>query len=620
VFGADAALAAAIMDTLPQGPEMHHHPASTACCPIPSDSVAVRLAEDVLVSESGALAVQLPTPFALQSRQSPGQSSVTQSPGCPPPQPQQVLQEPHAGALWHASPAWLAVRLLAVLALCRSIQAAVPYIPSTPVACASLSVLYTDLTKPRIASPPAYIPYLPQPLLGVLVSAWSSPVAALREAAQLLMPACSVPLPLDEASFSAIAHGLKQPWYGKNHIVVPDERLEKLLEACNMADTPGSAWVNLKTGPRLLAAAPLGTFPERAVLLPLEILEILDLPPEAPGNAIHVLLSAAACAIHSRSVPPQLIPATLSRLVTLIATAPAPNAAAAATLLTSMMRGPEAALWRAHLPPIPSLLERLHSGYLATQRTLAMKEQKSHATPASSPQQALRHRQGAAAPRIWARQLPQRERALALLPDIRRVYSPKAATPNHRASSAVQPVPSDEEVAERIRRMLSLYHTPSLEILDAVPMTQSTPSLSTGELATTLQALDELIAACASLDFKTFMHSFNTRIGPGGPTDPNTPTHVCALRALNGMLHTHAGCLTVMQHITLLAETVLRLLDPSCPARRSACFQVCCNTTCHALLQQDVQIQRRLGEHLSFHNFFMLLGFCTCKSVGRRRV
>ena len=570
---------------MPSGTQSTCIPAAGAPPTLPH--VATRFAEDVLLSESGALAIQLPT--------------RGRGPGKPAGSPQKSRRL--AGALWHASPGWFAARLLCVTTLSRALQSAAPHLPHAPTACAALTTLYTDLTKPLAAGGPPATPPLPQPMLGMLVSAWSASVAAVREAAQVLMPACTEPCELAADAFAPLACAFGPAALGQDHVLLPDAPLEELARAAAGA-AAGGGWAAVpqppSCPPRLLAAAPLGAPPHmRAVLIPAAVLAILDTPDGAPPDPIQVLLSASACAIHPLAVPAALVPATLAHLVSLAAAAPATNAAAAAALLSSMLHGPDAARWKPHVPPMHALLERLHAAILATHRALSSREHRRAAAVAAPP--APRQRRGAPPPRAWARQLPQRERALVLLPDIRRVYSPHrpAAAAAAAPDPPLPPATNPQNVAIRLDRMLSFYHSPP-QAAPAVtpPVAAPAPAhhLSSGELRTTLHALDALLATCAALDFPTFLHAFNTRIAAGAAAaDSNTPTHISALKALNGMLRTHAGSATILRHVVVLTEAVLRLLEPACARRRSACFQVRPARSSAATCQSQTGVLPRLG-------------------------
>lgn len=210
---ADTALAAVLLDCLPGfagqpggqcGRDAAASPLASSVSTATPAPLALRLAEDALVSQCGAVAVQLPTR---------GRCAAANS-GAP------RCRTTVAGVLWHSSRGWLAVRLLLIVSLCRGLQAIVRHLRAAPHACAVLTDLYTHtLTRPtpRPAAPPRAaassapvdrvlqaLPPLPPPALGVFVGSWSSAHAAVQEAAQLIVSACTAPMTLGAADAAAM--------------------------------------------------------------------------------------------------------------------------------------------------------------------------------------------------------------------------------------------------------------------------------------------------------------------------------------------------------------------------------------------------------------------------------
>ena len=148
--------------------------ASTPSAPAAAKQPFWRTSQDVLLSSNGAVAVELPSHV-------PAAAAVSRN----------EHQPKHAapvGALWHAAPGWLAVRLLAVVALARGLQNSASRSADAPAACAALTALYTDLTRPLAASDngnDAIAVQLPLPTPGVFVAAWSAATPAVRDAAQV---------------------------------------------------------------------------------------------------------------------------------------------------------------------------------------------------------------------------------------------------------------------------------------------------------------------------------------------------------------------------------------------------------------------------------------------------
>jgi hypothetical protein len=496
-----------------------------------------------------------------------------------------ILAASLIGNLWRASPGWLAARLLAITALCRGLQGTATNLRNTSAACAALTTLYTGLARPRASGGPdvACEPALPQPMLGVFVSAWSAAVPALRESAQVLLPASTEPLDIDPSAWELLSHAFGPPPPGCNHVVVPDAPVPLLLEVATSAHVaaspPGAGWDALPAAdrdcarPRLLTATPLLAqdsiaYPGRVVLLPVDTLAILELPPGTHVDPIQVLLAACACAIHPKSVPPALVHATILQLADLAGSAPALHASAAAGLLSNMLHGPDAKHWLQHLLPMHALLDKLFSAFLTTHRALADQVRTNNRTASASQQHGCAEAGGCATqPIAWLQQLPQADRALVLLPELRVTHRPRnphqtLTHPGHRKA--------------RVHPHQALY--PPLPATRQAPTHAPVPDpksvLSTTDLANNLDTLDALISECAAVDFSTFVHTFNNRIAVGQSIDAHAPTHISALKAANALLHTQAGRTTVLQHVAMLSEAMLRLLDPGCSGRRAECFPV----------------------------------------------
>lgn len=595
-MGADAALAAVLLDCLP-GFCGFQHAASPLGTPTVSKGrtpVVRRFAEDALVSQCGAVAVQLPT--ACRGRDSAAA----------------VAGEKAAGVLWHASRGWLAVRLLFVVSLCRGLQAIVRHLRSAPAACALLTDLYTHtLTRPQpppapsagggAAAPPPL--RLPPPALGVFVGSWSSAHAVVQEAAQLIMAACTAPIIVAAAEAEAVSERSAAATQARG---VP--RSDSLRDLSTRGEcgglTPLFGWEAVPGEANGGAAAPAAG---AVALLPQEVLGILHEAPQQPADPMQVLLSAATCAMQPRSIPHTLPPAAIRRLCALALSAPAPHSAAAASILADMLHSAEGHRWQPHLGALPPLFSRLHDALMRVHRASTAPSIRTRSPPASTRSSRTTRRPGATPSSIaeWLRKLPARHRALLLLPDIRATYYVRDPETHAAVISAVlsddpaespQPasVPkSPSDSAFRIDRMLSFYHTPQQGAVSPRPATPSgtppqdahdvanshtSPSSlphsnaysapSPAELQNTRDTLTSLLAAVATLDFSAFLHSFNTRIAVGAALDPSTPFHTAALNAMLALLRTHSGCEIVLQHVTVLAESMLRLLDPASGHRR----------------------------------------------------
>ena len=399
--------------------------------------------------------------------------------------------------------------------------------------------------------------------------------------AQVLMPASTEPTLVPSDTAATLAVDLQHRPYA----IVADALAAELKVAS--LDAAAHALLLPAERPRLLAFTRLHnaaasdaaavTSNQRFVVMPLEPLAILDLPQRAAADPMQVLLSSSVCATHPHSVPPALLPATLGHLAEAATPAvPTMHTAAAAALLASMLHGPEVARWRPHLPPLHALLDRVFATYMATHRVMAGRERHTHTGSSntttgadtsadgsgSRSQGAHRRRTSghAIAPGAWARHLPQGESAMLLLPQLRRTYRP------------VAPAGANVQSPILLAQTYSPVAQPAANA-DASPATAAA-HVATSDLANTIEALDALVAACAGLDFSTFLHGFNSRIAVNAAADSNVPAHTAALRAVTALLRTHAGCATVLRHVVLLAEAVLRLLDPACSRRRAACFPV----------------------------------------------
>eukprot|EP00892_Ulva_mutabilis_P007952 jgi/Ulvmu1/5529/UM023_0065.1 len=608
---ADAALAGVLLDCLP-GSASFPHSARDAASPLATSTSArhratgvLRLAEDVLVSQCGAVAVQLPTAQRGSTTTAPAAAADT---------------DKAAGVLWHASRGWLAVRLLFIVSLCRGLQAIVRHLRAAPHACAVLTDLYTHtLTRPQPPAAAAAAAWprwrrLPPPALGVFVGSWSSTHAVVREAAQLIMAACTSPITVAAAEADAMRmHGAAAQ---ERQVRRRDSLRDLSTRGQHGALSPLFGWEAVPEDADGAGAG--GTRPgaagERAgaavvSLLPQEVLGILREAPQQSADPMQVLLSAATCAMQPRSIPHSLPPPAVRRLCALALSAPAPHSAAAASILADMLHSAEGHRWQPHLGALPALFSRLHDTVMRVHCAATAPGTRSR-SPAAAPRPGRTTRRPGATPASiadWLRKLPARHRALLLLPDIRATYYVR--DPESHATTTTTPpddpeqppqrtaVPkSPSDSAFRIDRMLSFYHSPPADsaspstapaaaaaaapLQDAhdlanshtspssLPHSSAYSSPSPAELQNTRDTLTALLAALATLDFSAFLHSFNRRVAVGAATDPSTPFHTAVLNAMLAMLRTHSGCEIVLQHVTVLAESMLRLLDPTSTHRR----------------------------------------------------
>lgn len=310
-----------------------------------------------------------------------------------------------------------------------------------------------------------------------------------------------------------------------------------------------------------------------------------------------MLLSAATCAMQPRSIPHALPPAAIRRLCALALSAPAPHSSAAASILAGMLRGAEGHRWQPHLGSLPPLFSRLHDTLMRVHSASGAAARRGNSPPAVPGRSGRTTRRPGATPATiaeWLHKLPARHRALLLLPDIRATYyvrDPDSHVPAAAATPASPPRTPKDSGATRIERMLSFYHspepvsprrggTPAEAVQDehdvanshtspsSLPHSAAYSAPSPAELQNTREMLTSLLAALATLDFSAFLHSFNMRVSVGAAPDQSTPFHTAALNAALALLRTHSGCEAVLQHVTVLAESMLRLLDPASSHRR----------------------------------------------------
>lgn len=268
-----------------------------------------------------------------------------------------------------------------------------------------------------------------------------------------------------------------------------------------------------------------------------------------------------------------------------------------------MLRGAEGHRWQPHLTPLPTLFSRLHDTLMRVHRASAAASRRPHSpAPAGGRPGRTTRRPGATPASIaeWLRKLPARHRALLLLPDIRATYYVRdpdthtAAAADEATALAGSGRPVKDGAVSRIERMLSFYHTPeptaaatpAPAVPDAhdvanshtsptsLPHSTAYSAPSPAELQNTREMLTSLLAALATLDFSAFLHSFNMRVAVGAAPDPSTPFHTAVLNAALTLLRTHRGCETMLRHVTVAAESLLRLLDPANIQRRAQTLNV----------------------------------------------
>lgn len=286
-----------LLDSLPRASSHHAtrdtaaaSPLATAVSSAARTPAALRLAEDALVSQNGAVAVQLPTR---------GRRACTGA--------EAAASGKVAGVLWHGSRGWLAVRLLFIVSLCRGLQAIARHLRTAPHASAVLTDLYTHtLTRPQPApaaalspaDPPRLqaLPPLPPPALGVFVGCWSSAHAAVQEAAQLIVSACAAPLVMDAAQAAAMharqAVFAQSRGSGGLERRGPDSLRDLSTRGTWAAATPLFGWeaVPEEADGHEAAAAAGAT----VSLLPQEVLGILREAPQHDADPMQVRLASTA--------------------------------------------------------------------------------------------------------------------------------------------------------------------------------------------------------------------------------------------------------------------------------------------------------------------------------------